>query len=116
LWSTGATTSTLLYLPWLALAYAQLVKSDEAWRSISEALALIEPHVGAAKAEEYQSNQRSTEAEVHRVAETSATSPAFQHALAVARQQQAKSNHPNSKREFTLAGQHRPSFTIGQAL
>ena len=88
--SIGATTSTLLYLPWLALAYAQLVKSDEAWRSISEALALIE-----------QSDQRSTEAEVHRVAgEIALVSPHvgvakaeeyFQHALAVARQQQAKS-------------------------
>ena len=39
--SIGATTSTLLYLPWLALAYAQLGKSDEAWRCISEALTLI---------------------------------------------------------------------------
>ena len=55
--SIGATTSTLLYLPWLALAYAQLGKSDEAWRCISEALTLIE-----------QSDQRITEAEVHRVA------------------------------------------------
>jgi hypothetical protein len=55
--SIGATTSTLLYLPCLSLAYVQLGKSDEAWRSISEALTLIE-----------QSDQRSTEAEVHRVA------------------------------------------------
>jgi predicted ATPase len=88
--SIRATTSTLLYLPWLALAYAQVGKSDEAWRCISEALTMIE-----------QSNQRITEAEVRRVAgEIALKSPNlaaavaegyFKHALAVARQQQAKS-------------------------
>jgi tetratricopeptide (TPR) repeat protein len=88
--STGATTWTLLCLPWLAHAYAQLGKSDEAWQSISEALALIE-----------ESNQRGIEAEVHRVAgEIALKSPQpdiakaeadFGRALAVARQQQAKS-------------------------
>jgi predicted ATPase len=88
--STGATTWTLLCLPWLARAYAQLGKSDEAWQSISEALALIE-----------ESNQRGIEAEVHRVAgEIALKSPEpdaakaeayFERALAVARQQQAKS-------------------------
>ena len=80
----------LLYLPWLALAYAQLGKSDEAWRCISEALTLIE-----------QSDQRSTEAEVHRVAgeimlasglpDEKKAEEHFAYALAVARQQQAKS-------------------------
>ena len=88
--SIGATTSTLLYLPWLARAYAQLGKSGEAWRCISEALTLIE-----------QSDQRSTEAEVHRVAgeimlasglpDEKKAEEHFAHALAVARQQQAKS-------------------------
>jgi predicted ATPase len=88
--STGETTWTLLCLPWLARAYAQLGKFDEAWQSISEALALIE-----------QSNQRGIEAEVHRVAgEIALKSPKsdatkaearLEHALAVARQQQAKS-------------------------
>jgi predicted ATPase len=88
--SIGTTTSILLYLPWLALAYAQFGKSDEAWRCISEALTLIE-----------RSDQRITEAEVHRVAgEIMLTSGLpdekkaeehFAYALAVARQQQAKS-------------------------
>ena len=88
--SIGATTSTLLYLPWLARAYVQLGKSGEAWRCISEALTLIE-----------QSDQRSTEAEVHRVAgeimlasglpDEKKAEEHFAHALAVARQQQAKS-------------------------
>jgi predicted ATPase len=77
-------------LPWLALAYAQLGKSDEAWRCISEALTLIE-----------QSDQRSTEAEVHRLAGEIMLASAlpdekkaeehFAYALAVARHQQAKS-------------------------
>jgi predicted ATPase len=88
--SIGATTSTLLYLPWLAPAYAQLGKSDEAWRCISEALTLIE-----------QNDQRCTEAEVHRVAgeiilasglpDEKKAEEHFAYALAVARQQQAKS-------------------------
>ena len=88
--SIGATTSTLLYLPWLARAYAQLGKSGEAWRCICEALTLIE-----------QSDQRSTEAEVHRVAgeimlasglpDEKKAEEHFAHALAVARQQEAKS-------------------------
>jgi predicted ATPase len=88
--STGATTWTLLYLPWLALAHTQLRKSDEAWLYISEALSLIE-----------ESDQRGSEAEVHRVAgEILLTSAMrdekrgeeyFAHALAVARHQQAKS-------------------------
>ena len=88
--STGATTWMLLNLPWLALAHAQLGKSDEAWLCISEALSLIE-----------ESNQRGSEAEVHRVAgEIALKSPEadatkaeeyFDRALAVARHQQAKS-------------------------
>ncbi len=88
--SIGATTSTLLYLPWLALTYAQLGKSDEAWCCITEALTLIE-----------RSDQRITEAEVSRVAgeialkspdlATAVAESYFEQALAVARQQQAKS-------------------------
>jgi predicted ATPase len=88
--SNRATTSTLLYLPWLALAYAQLGKSDEAWRCISEALTLIE-----------QSDQRITEAEVRRMTgeivlkspdpDAAQAKAYFEQALAVARQQQAKS-------------------------
>jgi predicted ATPase len=88
--SIRATTWTLIYLPWLALAYAQLGKSNEAWDCIGDALSLME-----------ESNQRSVEAEVHRTAgEISLLSPEpnamkaqtyFERALAIARQQQAKS-------------------------
>jgi predicted ATPase len=88
--SSGATTWVLFYMPWLALAYAQLRKSDEARQCISEALELIE-----------KSNQRGIEAEVHRVAgeillmsatpNEKAAEEHFERALTVARQQQAKS-------------------------
>ena len=88
--SAGATTWILICLPWLALAYARLGKSDKAGDCMSEALSLIEA-----------SNQRQTEAEVHRLAGeillTSATPDEkkaeehFDHALTVARKQQAKS-------------------------
>ena len=88
--SNRATTSTLLYLPWLALAYAQLGKSDEAWRCITEALTLIE-----------RSDQRITEAEVRRMTgeivlkspdpDAAQAEAYFEQALTVARQQQAKS-------------------------
>jgi hypothetical protein len=88
--STVATTWTLFCLPWLARAYVQVGKSDEAWHCISEALSLIE-----------ESNQRIIEAEVHRVAGEILLASAmpdekkgeehFALALAVARQQQAKS-------------------------
>ena len=88
--SNRATTSTLLYLPWLALAYAQLGKSDEAWHCITEALTLIE-----------RSDQRITEAEVRRMTgeivlkspdpDAAQAEAYFEQALAIARQQQAKS-------------------------
>ena len=88
--SGGATTWALIWLPWLALANAQLGKSDEAWHCISEALSLIE-----------ESNQRGVEAEVHRVAGEILLASAipderkgeehFACALTVARQQLAKS-------------------------
>jgi len=88
--SNGVTTWTLVYLPWLALAYALFGKSDEARHCIGEAVSLIE-----------ESNQRSVEAEVCRMAgEIALLSPEpatkkaeahFERALSVARQQQAKS-------------------------
>jgi predicted ATPase len=88
--STGATTWTLHFLPWLALAYAQVGKSDEAWHCIGGAVSLIE-----------ESNQRFSEAEVHRVAGEILLASAirdekkgeehFAFALEIARQQQAKS-------------------------
>jgi hypothetical protein len=88
--SAGERPWALLGMPWLALAYAQLKKPNEAWDCISGALALIK-----------ESNLRIIEAEVHRVAgEITLLSPkrdvvkaedCFACGLAVARQQQAKS-------------------------
>jgi predicted ATPase len=77
-------------LSYLAKAYADLGQSDDAWRSIGEAIVLVE-----------RTNERWWEAEVNRIAgEIALMSPAldaaraqeyFERALAVARQQQAKS-------------------------
>ena len=88
--STGATSWALFFVPGLAFALAQLGKSDEAWHCISEALALIE-----------ESNLGGTEAEIHRTAgeialksrepDAAKAEAYFEHALAVARRQQAKS-------------------------
>ena len=88
--STGATT----YIPWamsyLATAYADLGRFDDAWQSIKEAATAVET-----------SKERVFEAEINRVAgEIALKSPQpdtpkaeayFEHALAVARKQQAKS-------------------------
>jgi class 3 adenylate cyclase/predicted ATPase len=88
--ATGAT----LFMPWhlsdLAMACAELGQLDDAWRSISEAMTAIET-----------SKQRAWEADVYRIAgEIALKSPQpdaakaegyFERALAVARQQQAKS-------------------------
>ena len=88
--STGAT----LYEPWhlwyLAMAYAELGQLDDAWRCIDDAIEKVE-----------RSKEKWCEAEVHRIAgEIALKSPApdaekaeayFDRALAVARQQQAKS-------------------------
>src|SRR5262249_25579130 len=87
-------TGTVSWMPWrllyLAMAYAELAKFDDAWRCIGEAMSGIET-----------TKERWHEAEVHRIAgEVELKSPApdaekaekyFDHALAVARQQQAKS-------------------------
>jgi predicted ATPase len=74
----------------LARAHAELVKIDDAWRCIHDATALVET-----------TKERHCEAEVHRVAgEIALLSPEpdaakaeayFERALAVAREQQAKS-------------------------
>ena len=88
--STGA----ILYEPWhlwyLAMAYAELGQPDDARRCIDDAIDKVE-----------RSKERWAEAEVHRIAgEIALKSPApdleraeacFNHALAVARKQQAKS-------------------------
>jgi predicted ATPase len=88
--STGAT----LYEPWhlwhLAMAYAELGQLDDAWRCIDDAMDKVE-----------RSKEKWCEADVHRIAgeialksrepDTEKAEKYFDHALAVARQQQAKS-------------------------
>jgi predicted ATPase len=88
--SMGGTASLSYFLPHLARAHAELGQFEEAWRSIGEALMVIET-----------TKEKWCEAEVHRVAgEIALMSPerdaakagaCFDRALAVARQQQAKS-------------------------
>jgi predicted ATPase len=88
--STGATVNGPFHLSYLASAYVELGQFDNAWRCISEAMEAV----GTAK-------ETWWEAEVHRMAgETARKSPEpdvpkaqtyFERALAVARQQQAKS-------------------------
>ena len=88
--STGATLWMPLFLSYLALAYAKLVRSDDAWRSIGEAMTTMET-----------TKETWCEAEVHRIAgEVALMSPErdaakaqayFERALAIARQQKAKS-------------------------
>ena len=88
--STGAT----LYEPWhlwhLAMAYAELYQLDDAWRCIDDAIGKVE-----------RSKEKWCEAEVHRIAgeialnslapDTEKAEKYFDRALAVARQQQARS-------------------------
>jgi predicted ATPase len=88
--SIGSTYWLPTYLPYLAMAYAELGQFDDAWCCLSEAMTAVET-----------TGERWFEAEVHRMAgEIALTSPEpnaakaeayFERALAVARQQQAKS-------------------------
>ena len=88
--STGSTAFVPFYLSYLASAYAELGQFNDAWRCISEAMTAVET-----------TQERWWEAEVNRTAgEIALLSPEpdaakaekhFEHALAVARQQQAKS-------------------------
>ena len=88
--STGSTVWMPLYLSYLAKAHAQLGQFDDAWRCIGEAMTAVET-----------TKEKWCEAEVHRIAgEIALMSPEpdaakaeayFERALAVARQQQAKS-------------------------
>ena len=88
--STGATAWAPLFLPYLARAYAELGQFDDAWRCIGEAMTAIET-----------TNEKWCEADIHRMAgEIALMSPEpdaakaeayFERALAVAREQQAKS-------------------------
>jgi predicted ATPase len=88
--STGATVWMPIHLAHLARTNAELGQVDQAWRCIGEAITTVET-----------SKERWWEAEINHVAGEIALSSAetdgtkaeayFQHALAVARQQQAKS-------------------------
>jgi predicted ATPase len=88
--STGSTLWMPLYLSYLAGGYAELNQFDDAWRCLGEAMTAIET-----------TRERWCEAEVNRIAgETALMSPErdaakaqahFERALAVAREQQAKS-------------------------
>ena len=88
--TTGATLHLPLYLPRLARAHAELGQFEEAWRCIGEAMTAVET-----------TKEKWCEAEIHRVAgEIALMSPEpdaakaqayFERALAIAREQQAKS-------------------------
>jgi predicted ATPase len=88
--STGARLFVPLFLSYLARAYAELGQFDDAWRCIGEAMTAVQT-----------TKERWCEAELNRVAgEIALKSPEwnaakaqehFERALAVARQQQAKS-------------------------
>jgi class 3 adenylate cyclase/predicted ATPase len=88
--STGATVWMPLFLSYLAKAHAALDQFEEAWRCIDEALTAVEA-----------TQERWCEADIHRIAgELTLLSPerdaakakaCFERALAVARQQRAKS-------------------------
>jgi predicted ATPase len=88
--STGSTVFMPWFLSLLARAYAGLSQFDDAWRCIGEAMTAVET-----------TKEKWCEAEVHRVAgeiallsqepDTAKAEAYFERALAVARQQQAKS-------------------------
>ncbi|MGO9630649.1 MAG: AAA family ATPase [Xanthobacteraceae bacterium] len=88
--ATGSTLWEPLFLSSLAMAYAKISQFDDAWRCLDEAITMIE-----------KTDERWCESEVNRIAGEIALMPAspdaptaaayFEHALAVARQQQAKS-------------------------
>jgi len=88
--STGATLNELFFKSDLARAYAKRSQLDEAWRCIGEAMTTIETY-----------KERLYEAEVNRAAgeialmslepDAAKAKAYFERAIAVARQQQAKS-------------------------
>jgi len=88
--SMGVTLFVPLYLSHLARAYVELRKIDDAWRCIGEAMTAVET-----------TKERWCEADIHRIAgEVALLSPKpdeakaqayFDRALAVAREQEAKS-------------------------
>jgi predicted ATPase len=88
--STGATLDMPMYLSHLGLAHAELGQFDDAWRYLGEALTAVEEH-----------KEAWCEADINRMAGEVTLKPAvldagkaeayFERALAVAREQQAKS-------------------------
>jgi class 3 adenylate cyclase/predicted ATPase len=88
--STGATNWEPLYFSYFAWAHAELCQFDDAWRCIDEAMTAVET-----------TKERWCEADIHRIAgEIALMSPApdaakaqtyFEHALEIARAQQARS-------------------------
>jgi len=88
--STGATVWLPLYLSYLSTAHAELRQFDEAWHCVGEAMTAMET-----------TKETWCEAEVHRLVgeialmsehpDAAKAETHFDHALAVARQQQAKS-------------------------
>jgi predicted ATPase len=88
--STGATIWTPLHLSYLARAYAELDQFDDAWRCIGEAMTMLE-----------KAGEIWCEAEIYRTAgeialklpepDAAKAEVHFEHALSVARTQQAKS-------------------------
>jgi len=87
--STGATVCQPTYLSYLTRAYAKLGQFDDAWRSISEAMAVVEI-----------TKELWCEADIHRIAgeiallrepDVAKAEACFERALTVAREQQAKS-------------------------
>jgi predicted ATPase len=88
--STGANNWTPLHVSYLATSYANLGQLDDAWRCIGDAISTIEA-----------TKERWFEAEANRIAgdialkspepDTAKAEEYFERALAVARQQQAKS-------------------------
>jgi predicted ATPase/class 3 adenylate cyclase len=88
--STGSTASLSLYLSYLARAYADVGQFDHAWRCVDEALAAVEA-----------TKETWNEADIRRIAgeiglmsvelDTAKAEAYFEHSLAVARKQQAKS-------------------------
>ena len=88
--TTGATLCLPLYLPYLARAHAELGQFDEAWRRIGEAMTAVET-----------TKETWCEAEIHRTAgeialmspepDTAKAQAHFERAIAIAREQKAKS-------------------------
>jgi predicted ATPase len=88
--STGSTASASLYLSYLARAYADVGQFDHAWRCIGEAVAAVE----ATKETWNEADTRRIAGEIALMSvelDTAKAEAYFEHSLAVARKQQAKS-------------------------